>query len=155
MRITELTEYQFPKEKTLCYSGNRIADVTTIDVMRPMGASTQFSRQKNTITSYSVYSQQTAIQVYSVNSAPDSRILFCSFRNQNGSQKNTITVNSVYSHSGIVPKERALNRLNVVRLVPWSQRFSFAVKRISSTALLLENLWHPGYKTSPAPTKFL
>ena len=50
--------------------------------------------------------------VYSVNSAIESRIdgiLFRSFRNQNRSQKNTITVNSVYSHSGIVPKEWALN----------------------------------------------
>ena len=35
IRITEHTEYQFPKEQTLCYSENRIADVTNIDVMRP------------------------------------------------------------------------------------------------------------------------
>ena len=35
IRITEHTEYQFPKEQTLCYSENRIADVTNVDVMRP------------------------------------------------------------------------------------------------------------------------
>ena len=35
MRTTEHTEYQFPKEQTLCYSENRIADVTKIKVMRP------------------------------------------------------------------------------------------------------------------------
>ena len=29
------TEYQFPKEQTLCYSENRIADVTKIKAMRP------------------------------------------------------------------------------------------------------------------------
>ena len=59
--ITEHTEYQFPKEQTLCYSENRIADVTKIDVLRPMSASAQLSRQKtgenyqkNTITGYSV-----------------------------------------------------------------------------------------------------
>ena len=28
IRITEHTDYQFPKEQTLCYSENRIADVT-------------------------------------------------------------------------------------------------------------------------------
>ena len=32
---TEHTEYQFPKEQTLCYFENRIADVTKIKVMRP------------------------------------------------------------------------------------------------------------------------
>ena len=32
--ITKHTEYQIPKEQTLCYSENRIADVTTIKVMR-------------------------------------------------------------------------------------------------------------------------
>ena len=30
IRITEHTEYQFPKEQTLCYSENRIADVTKV-----------------------------------------------------------------------------------------------------------------------------
>ena len=35
IRITEHTEYQFPKEQTLCYSENRIADVTKIKGMRP------------------------------------------------------------------------------------------------------------------------
>ena len=35
IRITEHTEYQFPKEQTLCYSENRIADVTKIKAMRP------------------------------------------------------------------------------------------------------------------------
>ena len=33
--ITEHTEYQFPKEQTLWYSENRIADVTKIKAMRP------------------------------------------------------------------------------------------------------------------------
>ena len=32
---TEHTEYQLPKEQTLCYSENRIADVTKIEAMRP------------------------------------------------------------------------------------------------------------------------
>ena len=35
IRITEHTEYQFPKEQTLCYSENRIADITKIKVTRP------------------------------------------------------------------------------------------------------------------------
>ena len=35
IRITEHTEYQFPKEQTLCYSENRMADVTKIKAMRP------------------------------------------------------------------------------------------------------------------------
>ena len=34
-RTTEHTEYQFPKEQTLCYSENRIADVIKIKAMRP------------------------------------------------------------------------------------------------------------------------
>ena len=38
-------------------------------------------------------------------------IVFRSFRKRNGSHKNTNTVYSVYSHSGIVPKERALSCL--------------------------------------------
>ena len=33
--ITEHTEYQFPKEQTLCFSENRIADVTKIKATRP------------------------------------------------------------------------------------------------------------------------
>ena len=51
IRITEHTEYQFPKEETLCYSENRIADVTKIKVMRLMtpqnfgwGCAAQFSK---------------------------------------------------------------------------------------------------------------
>ena len=35
IRITEHTENQFPEEQTLCYSENRIADVTKIKAMRP------------------------------------------------------------------------------------------------------------------------
>ena len=35
IRITEHTEYQFPKEQTLWYSENKIADVTKIKAMRP------------------------------------------------------------------------------------------------------------------------
>ena len=54
--------------------------------------------QKNTITGYSIYSEQTATP----------SILL---QNQNRTQKNTITTNSVYSHSRIVPKERALKRV--------------------------------------------
>ena len=70
IRITEHTEYQFPKEQTLCYSENRIADVTKIKAMRPRKSRTPFYRrktgencQKNTITGYTVYkySKQTAI----------------------------------------------------------------------------------------------
>ena len=59
IRITERTEYQFPKEQTLCYSENRIADVTKIDMMRPRKMGENF--QKNMITGYSVCSKQTAI----------------------------------------------------------------------------------------------
>ena len=33
IRTTEHTEYQLPKEQTLCYSENRIADVTKIKAM--------------------------------------------------------------------------------------------------------------------------
>ena len=35
IRITERTEYHFPKEQTLYYSENRIADVTKMKAMRP------------------------------------------------------------------------------------------------------------------------
>ena len=35
IRITEHTEYQFPKEQSLCYSENRVADVTKMEAMRP------------------------------------------------------------------------------------------------------------------------
>ena len=59
IRITEHTEYQFPKEQTLCYSENRIADVTKIDMMRPRKMGENF--QKNMITGYSVCSKQTAV----------------------------------------------------------------------------------------------
>ena len=52
--------------------------------------------------------------VHSVHSAIGSRMngmIFRSFRKRNSSQKNTNTVYSEYSHSGIVPKERTLNKL--------------------------------------------
>ena len=59
IRITEHTEYQFPKEQTLCYSENRIADVTKIKAMRPRKSRYAIFRQKtsencqtNTITGY-------------------------------------------------------------------------------------------------------
>ena len=100
IRITEHTEYQFPKEQTLCFPENR-----KLRRWNRGSLGTPFSRgkmdencQKNT-NRYSVCSINSAIDV----------ILFRSFPNQNRSQKNTITSNSVYSHSGIVPKERAHN----------------------------------------------
>ena len=61
IRITEHTEYQFPKEQTLCYSENRIADVTKIKAMRQRKSSHQNTGencQKNMITGYS---EQTTI----------------------------------------------------------------------------------------------
>ena len=116
--ITEHTEYQFPKEQTLCYSEKRIADVTKIKVMRPKKSRYAIfppeGRQKlpkeHDYRLFCVF-KTNCYSVYTVNSAIGSRIdgiLFRSFRNQNRSQKNTITTNSMYSHSGIVPKERAL-----------------------------------------------
>ena len=115
--ITEHTEYS---QKNRLGAILKTADVTKIDVLRPMSASAQLSRQKtgenyqkNTITSYSVYSKQTAIpRLFSQFCYRGTRIdgiLFRSFRNQNRSQKNTITVSSVYSHSGIVPKGRDIS----------------------------------------------
>ena len=44
--MTEDTEYQFPKEQTLCYSENRIADVTKIGMMRLRKSGYTISRQK-------------------------------------------------------------------------------------------------------------
>ena len=60
IRITEHTEYQFPKEQTLCYSEDRIADVTKIKPVRPRKSRCE-NCQKNTIADYSAYSEQTAI----------------------------------------------------------------------------------------------
>ena len=54
----------FPKEQTLCFSENRIADVTKIKAMRPRKsryAMTDENYQKNTITGYSVFFEETAI----------------------------------------------------------------------------------------------
>ena len=115
IKITEHTEYQFPKEQTLCYSENRIADVTKIKAMRPRKSGYAIfppkdGRQLPKEHDYRLFCLFRTNR-YSVNSAIGSRIdgiLFRSFRNQNRSQKNTITVNYVYSHSGIVPKERGL-----------------------------------------------
>ena len=68
IRITEHTEYQFPKEQTLCYSENKIADVTKIKAMRPRKTGYAIfppkdgrKLPKDTITGYSVCSEQTAI----------------------------------------------------------------------------------------------
>ena len=66
IRITEHTEYQFPKEQTLCYSENRMWLKLRGWDRGSLG--THFSCwktgdncQTNTITGYSVYSEQTAI----------------------------------------------------------------------------------------------
>ena len=113
--ITEHTEYHCPKEQTLCYSQNRIADVQKIKAMRPRksGYAIFPPRDRRKLPKEHDYRLFCLFLTnrYSINSAIGSRIdgiLFRSFRNQNRSQKNTITANSVYSHSGIVPNERAL-----------------------------------------------
>ena len=106
IRITEHSEYQFPKEQTLCYSENRIADVTKIKAMRPRKSRNTIFPAKDGRKLPKEYDYQLfclfRTNRYSVYSAPDSRILFCSFWNQNRSQKNTITANSVYSYSRII-----------------------------------------------------
>ena len=109
IKITEHTEYQFPKEKTLCYSENRIADVTKIKVMRPRKSEyaivpTKDRRKLPREHDYRLFClfPTNRYSVCSVSSAIGSRIdgtLFRSFLNQNRSQKNTVTVYSVYSHS--------------------------------------------------------
>ena len=111
IRITERTEYHFPKEQTLYYSENRIADVTKMKAMRPRKSGYAIfppkdGRKLPKEHDYRLFCLFRTNR-YSVNSAIGSRIdgiLFRSFRNQNRSQKNTITANSVYSHSGIVSK---------------------------------------------------
>ena len=122
IRITEHTEYQFPKEQTLCYCENRIADVTRIKAMRlrKSGYALFPPKDRRKLPKEHDYRLYCLFRTncYSVNSAIGSRfdgILFCSFWNQNGSQKNTITVNSMYSHSRIVPKERTLD-LDIIRV---------------------------------------
>ena len=116
---SEHTEYQFPKEQTLCYFKNRIADVTKIKAMTPRKSGYAIFPPKDRrqlpkeddCRLFCVF-QANRYSVYSVNSVIGSRIdgiLFRSFWNQNRSQKNTITANSVYSHSGIVPKECAMS----------------------------------------------
>ena len=98
-----------PKRTDLCYSENRIADVTKIKAMRPRKSGYAIfppkdGRQLPKEHDYRLFCLFRTNR-YSVNSAIRSRIdgiLFRSFQNQNRSQKNTITTNSVYSHSGIV-----------------------------------------------------
>ena len=108
------TEYQFPKEQTLCYSENRIADVTKNKAMRlSKSGYTIFPKDRQKLPKEHDYQLFCLLRTncYSVNSAIGSRIdgiLFCSFRNHNRCQKNKIPANSVYSHSGIAPKEHAL-----------------------------------------------
>ena len=112
IRITEHSEYQFPKEQTLCYSENRIADVTKIKAMRPRKSGYAIFCQKTGENCHNKHDhwlfclfRTNRYSIYSLNSAIRSRIdgiLFRSFWNQNRSQKNTITANSVYSHSRII-----------------------------------------------------
>ena len=80
IRITEQTEYQFPKEQTLCYSENRIADMTNIKAMRPRksGYANFPSKDRQKLPKEHDYRLfclfQTNYTVYSVNSAIGSRI---------------------------------------------------------------------------------
>ena len=114
--ITEHTKYQFPKEQTLCYSENRIADVAKIEATRLTRVWVRNSPPKDRRKLPKEHDDRLfclfRTNRYSVYSAIGSRIdgiLFRSFRNQKRSQKITITTNSVYSHSKIVPKQRALS----------------------------------------------
>ena len=100
LRITEHTEYQFPKERTLWYSENRIADVKKIKVMRPRKSGYAIFPPKDGRKLPKEYDYRLfclfRTNRYSVISAIGSRIdgiLFRSFRNRNWSQKNTVTVN--------------------------------------------------------------
>ena len=102
IRITEHTEYQFPKEQTLCYSENRIADVAKIEATRLTRVWVRNSPPKDRRKLPKEHDDRLfclfRTNRYSVYSAIGSRIdgiLFRSFRNQNRSQKNTITTNSV------------------------------------------------------------
>ena len=100
--ITEHTEYQFPKEQTLCWKQNSWRDKNWRDGSGPRKSG------------YTILLPKTGedCQKDTILSAIGSRIdgiLSHSFRNQNRSKKNTITANSVYSHSGIVPKEQTLS----------------------------------------------
>ena len=108
----------------MCYSENRIADVTTIKVtrLRKSGYAIFPPKDGKKLLKEHDYRlfclfQRNCYSIYSVNSAIGSRtdgILFCSFQNQNRSQKNTVTMNFVYPHSGIVPKECALNDMTLL-----------------------------------------
>ena len=146
IRITEHTEYQFPKEQTLCYSENRIADVTKIKAMRPRKSGYAIfppkdGRKLPKEHDYRLFCLFRTNR-YSVNSAIGSRIdgiLFRSFQNQNRSQKNTITANSVYSHSGIVPKEHALSYY----ITAW---ITFTCMLILCSKLLLRSICPPSFR---------
>ena len=111
LRITEHTEYQFPKEQTLCYSENRIAEMTKIKAMRPRKSGYTIFPPKDgrklpkehNCRLFCLF-RTNRYSAYSADSAIGSRIdgiLFRSFWSQNRSQKNTITANSVYSYSGM------------------------------------------------------
>ena len=104
IRITENTEYQFPKEQTLCYSENRIADV--IKIMRPRKSGYAIFPPKDgrklpkehDYRLFSLFLQfcYRLTEYYSVHSGIGI--------------DPTITANSVYSHSEKnAPNERALN----------------------------------------------
>ena len=94
--MTEDTEYQFPKEQTLCYFENRIADMTKIDVMRlrksgytifPPKDGRKLLKEHDYQLQYSVYSEQTSIpnealfptNHYSEQTAIPNKPLFCLF----------------------------------------------------------------------------
>ena len=114
-----------PKRTGLCYSENRIADVTKTNAMRlrKSGYAIFLLKDRRKLPkehNYRLFCLFPTLphSVYLVNSVIGSRIdgiLFRSFRNQNSSQKNIITTNSVCSHSR--KNAPSVFRLNVARIL--------------------------------------
>ena len=112
--LIPVKEYQIPKEQTLCYSENKIADVTKIKAMRPRKSRYAIfppndGRKLPKEHDYRLFCvfRTNRYSVYTVNSAIGSRIDgYYSVHSgiRIGPKKNTIIANSVYSHSEIVPK---------------------------------------------------
>ena len=117
--ITEYTEFQFRKERSLIWNGIPMAEVTWELLCLPgaIGQSGRvgFSAKKIPKRTRILSIPSKPYSFHSVHFAVKSRMngmIFRSFQKRNSAQKNTNTVSSKYPYSGIVPKERAHNKDN-------------------------------------------
>ena len=96
-----------PKEQTLCYSENRIADVTKIDAMRPRNFP---AKRRAKIAKRTRLLVIPSIPSILLSGAELTEYYSVHFGIRVGPKRtHPVTANSVYSHSGIVPNEHALN----------------------------------------------